>query len=113
MSNYFYDLSTTSKHRNRYIVPSTPGGLHIINVPELLSSSGLEAVGLGKGGAWIYPGTLRIVECHAYLDVAFGAESDHVASSLFVAADFDSDDGRGILKEALESLVCGYFSCLN
>ncbi|KAF5357223.1 hypothetical protein D9756_006756 [Leucocoprinus leucothites] len=89
MSTYFYDLPTTSKRRNRYIVPATPGGLRIINVPEVLVSSGLESMGVSKGGAWIYP------------------DSDIVTSSLLVVADFDTEGGKGILKQALESLTKG------
>ncbi|KAF9447216.1 glycosyltransferase family 24 protein [Macrolepiota fuliginosa MF-IS2] len=85
METYFYDLPTTSKRRNRYIVPSTPGGLKIVNVPEVMSSSELESV-LGTG-SWLYP------------------ESDTVTSSLFVVADFDTDTGKGILVQALESLT--------
>lgn len=36
MSNYFYDLPTSSKRRNRYIFPSNAAGsLRIVNLPEL------------------------------------------------------------------------------
>jgi len=62
MSTYFYDLPTTSKRRNRYIIPSAPGGLQIINVPEVLKSSGLESLGVGRGGAWIYPSTFKLFD---------------------------------------------------
>ncbi|KAL9710152.1 killer toxin resistant protein [Leucoagaricus gongylophorus] len=87
MSTYFYDLPTTSKRRNRYIIPSTSDGLQITNVPEVLKSSGLESLGAGRGGAWIYP------------------KSDVVMSSLFVVADFNTAAGECILKQALESLT--------
>ncbi|KXN87330.1 UDP-glucose:glycoprotein glucosyltransferase [Leucoagaricus sp. SymC.cos] len=89
MATYFYDLPTTSKRRNRYIVPSTHGGLRIFNVPGVLASSGLGAVGLVKSGAWIYP------------------DLDSVTSSLLVVADFDTEAGEGIFKQALESLTKG------
>lgn len=52
ISTYFYDLPTTQKRRNQYIVPST-SKVKVVSVPEVLTKSGLD--GVLEGGSWMYP----------------------------------------------------------
>ncbi|KAJ3505081.1 hypothetical protein NLJ89_g7601 [Agrocybe chaxingu] len=83
MSNYFYDLPTTNKRRNRYIYPS-PGGLRIVNLPEVFAKSSFRA----SPPTYLYPS---------------GWES--VSESLYIIADLDSEAGLKLVKEALLSLT--------
>lgn len=39
MSNYFYDLPTTSKRRNQYIYPSGSSPLRIFNLHDLFAQT--------------------------------------------------------------------------
>ncbi|EKM75357.1 hypothetical protein AGABI1DRAFT_46617 [Agaricus bisporus var. burnettii JB137-S8] len=88
ISTYFYDLPTTQKRRNQYIVPST-SKVKVVSVPEVLTKSGLD--GVLEGGSWMYPSKSFYVK--------------PVIVSLFVVADFDSEEGKETLKQALEFLA--------
>ncbi|KIM46645.1 glycosyltransferase family 24 protein [Hebeloma cylindrosporum] len=84
MSNYFYDLPTSSKRRNRYIFPSNAAGrLRIVNLPELFGRARFRV----SPPTYIYP-----------------PEFDSVSESLYIVADFDSVAGLDLIKEGLNSL---------
>lgn len=114
MANYFYDMSTTSQRRNSYIYPSSSQEiLKIANIPSLFSR-----IGFDVPSSYIYPRMFPYFSrtfffsterCHKSI-----AGFSEVSQSLFVIADLDSDDGLGLVKEALLSLVCLYvFSLLR
>ncbi|TBU43432.1 glycosyltransferase family 24 protein [Dichomitus squalens] len=93
ISTYFYDLPTTAKRRNMYVHPSTAvGGLRIFSLPELIESNGLES----KPGAFVYP-----------------EQSEQVPLTTYIVADFDSEESRGLIKEALLSITPGSLSRLS
>jgi hypothetical protein len=52
IENHFHDLPTTTKRRNRHVVPQGNGGVRIINLPDLHRQAGVM--------------TTRI-SCHIYL----------------------------------------------
>jgi UDP-glucose:glycoprotein glucosyltransferase len=53
IENYFYDLPTSMKRRNRYVVPAGDGdGLRIASLPALHQQAGLNA----SPTVFIYPG---------------------------------------------------------
>lgn len=52
MENYFYDLPTASKRRNRHIFPSDGTSLNIVNLPELFAKARLRV----PSSTYIYPG---------------------------------------------------------
>ncbi|PPQ88795.1 hypothetical protein CVT25_010481 [Psilocybe cyanescens] len=86
MGNYFYDLPTTSKRRNKYIYPSTGSkSIHIANLPEIFSKTRFRL----SPSAYLYP----------------PAEAESIFESLFVVADFDTEDALGLVKEAISSLT--------
>ncbi|KAF8954770.1 hypothetical protein BDZ97DRAFT_1908037 [Flammula alnicola] len=81
MSNYFYDLPTTSKRRNRYIFSSNAAGsVRILNLPEVF-------------GKTLSVSRLRL------------ADFESISESLYVVADLDSEAGLSLIKEALTSLT--------
>ncbi|KAL0579014.1 killer toxin resistant protein [Marasmius crinis-equi] len=83
MSNYFNDLPTTSKRRNKYIVPASNDRLKLVNLPEVTERSGWE---ISKGG-YVYP-----------------TGSEVVPVTIYVVADFNGKDGLSVVKEALLSI---------
>jgi UDP-glucose:glycoprotein glucosyltransferase len=53
MSNYFYDLPSSTKRRNRHIIPgSAPGSLRIFNLPEIFSQTDFKT----SASSFIYTG---------------------------------------------------------
>lgn len=53
MADYFYDLPSTYKRRNRHIVSSTnPADVDIISLPSVFRNTGF----ITKPGAYVYPG---------------------------------------------------------
>ncbi|KAJ3987860.1 glycosyltransferase family 24 protein [Lentinula detonsa] len=82
ISNYFFDLPTTARRRNKYVVP-TKDDLDIISLPELLPRSG----SLFAPSSFVYP-----------------TESEVIPVTLFVVADLDAKDGLEFVKEALTSM---------
>ncbi|KAF9027018.1 hypothetical protein BDZ89DRAFT_1102004 [Hymenopellis radicata] len=83
IATYFYDLPTTQKKRNRYIIPSsTIGGLTIYSLPAVFATSGFDP----SPGAFVYP------------------PEGETPISMFVVADFDTEGGLKLLKGALESI---------
>ncbi|KAF8268079.1 UDP-glucose:Glycoprotein glucosyltransferase-domain-containing protein [Lactarius quietus] len=79
IENHFYDLPTTTKRRNRHVVPQGNGGVHIINLPDLHKQAGLYV----SPATFIYPA------------------SEQVPLSIYVVADLDTEDGMGFLRDAL------------
>jgi UDP-glucose:glycoprotein glucosyltransferase len=52
IENYFYDLPTTMKRRNRHVVPLGNGvGVRVVNLPSLHRGAGLRA----SPASFIYP----------------------------------------------------------
>lgn len=100
MTNYFYDLPTTSKRRNPYIFPSQPQGiLKIANIPALFTK-----IGFKLPSSYIYP--RQFVSPGMYFDwQTCAADAFDVSQSLFVIADLDTDDGLDLIKESLLALV--------
>ncbi|KAK0458728.1 UDP-glucose:glycoprotein glucosyltransferase-domain-containing protein, partial [Desarmillaria tabescens] len=80
ISTYFYDLPTTQKTRNRFI--DAIGSLRIYNLPELYARTGF---GAGPG-AFIYP------------------PEGETPITLFLIADFNTEEGLELLKSALTSM---------
>lgn len=109
MSNYFYDLPTSSKRRNRYIFPSNAAGsLRIVNLPELFGRARFRV----SPPTYIYPrrwlflmlaGFRKILVLMVILVIA---EFDSISESLYIVADLDSVAGLDLIKEGLNSLVC-------
>ncbi|KAI0754012.1 glycosyltransferase family 24 protein [Daedaleopsis nitida] len=87
VATYFYDLPTTAKRRNMYIHPSNKAGsLRIYSLPELIEGNGLSSA----PGAFMYP-----------------PESEEVPLTTYVVADFDSEESKQLVKEALASMTPG------
>ncbi|KAJ4473165.1 glycosyltransferase family 24 protein [Lentinula aciculospora] len=82
ISNYFFDLPTTARRRNKYVVPSKDN-LDIISLPELSLISGP----IFSSSSFVYP-----------------TGSEAVSVTLFVVADLNSKDGLDFVKEALLSM---------
>ncbi|KAJ7651981.1 glycosyltransferase family 24 protein [Mycena polygramma] len=82
ISTYFYDLPTSSPRRNRYIFPAS-GDVRIVNVPDLFRRTRFQVT----PSTFVYP---------------VGAEQ--VPLTVYVVADFDTEAGLGLLKEALISI---------
>ncbi|KAJ6562664.1 glycosyltransferase family 24 protein [Mycena capillaripes] len=82
ISTYFYDLPTSSVRRNRYIFPAS-GDLRIFNVPDLFRRAGFRVT----PSTFIYP-----------------PETEQIPLTVYVVADFDTEGGLGLLKEALTSI---------
>ncbi|PPQ69221.1 hypothetical protein CVT24_000018 [Panaeolus cyanescens] len=85
MSNYFYDLPTTSKRRNKYIFPtgSTAAVNRIANIPEIFNQLKMES------SSWTY---------------VYPTKKNAISQSLLIIADLDSDHGLSLIKNALLSL---------
>ncbi|KAF5311086.1 hypothetical protein D9619_007791 [Psilocybe cf. subviscida] len=84
MSNYFYDLPTTSKRRNQYIYPSGSAALRVFNLHDLFT----QTLFLASPASYLYP-----------------TEFKEISQTLFVIADLDSKDGVEIVKEAIASIT--------
>ncbi|KDR79892.1 hypothetical protein GALMADRAFT_242006 [Galerina marginata CBS 339.88] len=85
MGNYFYDLPTTSKRRNSYIYPSTGSkNVHILNLPDVFAKTRFRV----SASTYLYP-----------------SESESIPESLYIVADLDSENGLGLVKEAISSLT--------
>ncbi|KAK0452361.1 UDP-glucose:glycoprotein glucosyltransferase-domain-containing protein [Armillaria borealis] len=83
MSTYFYDLPSTQKTRNRFIIPSNAiGSLRIYNLPELFARTGFDV----GPGAFLYP------------------PEGETPLTLFLIADFNTEEGLELLKSALASI---------
>ncbi|KAJ7136717.1 glycosyltransferase family 24 protein [Mycena epipterygia] len=85
ISTYFYDLPTSSLRRNRYIFPAS-GDLRVVNVLDLFGRTGFRVT----PSTFIYP-----------------PETEQIALTVYVVADFDTEGGLGLLKEALTSIDDG------
>ncbi|KAF8905183.1 glycosyltransferase family 24 protein [Gymnopilus junonius] len=85
MSNYFYDLPTTSKRRNVYMFP--PGGskdVQIVSLPEVFAKTRFRV----SPQTYLYP-----------------TAAESVYESLYIVTDLDTQDGLALIKEAISSLT--------
>ncbi|KAJ3833052.1 UDP-glucose:glycoprotein glucosyltransferase-domain-containing protein [Lentinula raphanica] len=82
ISTYFFDLPTTAKRRNKFVVPSKDE-FDVISLPELLPGSG----SVFAPSAFVYP-----------------TDSEVIPVSIFVVADLDAKNGLEFVKEALSSM---------
>ena len=54
MADYFYDLPSTYKRRNKHIITSTnPADVDIASVPTVFANTGF----ITTPGVYVYPGT--------------------------------------------------------
>ncbi|KAI0266194.1 UDP-glucose:glycoprotein glucosyltransferase-domain-containing protein [Gloeopeniophorella convolvens] len=86
IENYFYDLPTSMKRRNRHIVPSGISGVQIVTLPDLHQQTGLRS----SPASFVYP------------------SSEQVPSSIYVVADLDTEEGLGIVQIALTFTASEY-----
>ncbi|EIN08165.1 glycosyltransferase family 24 protein [Punctularia strigosozonata HHB-11173 SS5] len=82
MSTYFYDLPTTAQTRNRYIHQTGFEAIRVFNLHELFRDVEL-------GAAYVYPNS--------------AAESQTPLTEVIIA-DFDSEEGLTLAREALISM---------
>ncbi|SCZ98554.1 BZ3500_MvSof-1268-A1-R1_Chr3-1g05461 [Microbotryum saponariae] len=95
VENFFYDLPTTHKRRNRFVFTSEANPLKVVNLVEVLE-------GVERGfveGTWIE--AAPSLEDEQGSELGEGLELDQVVS-LHVVADLDSSDGRQLVHTALE-----------
>ncbi|KAJ7342428.1 glycosyltransferase family 24 protein [Mycena albidolilacea] len=85
ISTYFYDLPTSSPRRNRYIFPA-PGDLRIVSLPELFSRTRFRVT----PSTFVYP-----------------PETELIPLTTYVVADFDTEAGLQLVREALTSIDDG------
>ncbi|KAJ7813688.1 glycosyltransferase family 24 protein [Mycena olivaceomarginata] len=85
ISTYFYDLPTSSPRRNRYIFPA-PGDLRIVSLPELFSRTRFRIT----PSTFVYP-----------------PETELIPLTTYVVADFDTEEGLQLAREALTSIDDG------
>lgn len=113
--NYAYDLPTTSQRRNKHIFPSSsPGSLRIFNVPDLFQKTNFRTT----VGEYFYPGLLHSSYLHpglflvasppcCVLILSIGSENP-ITETTYVLADFDTEEGLGLAREAILSSVRKY-----
>lgn len=84
-SVYFYDLPTSSKRRNMHIHPTNqPGSLRVANLPGLFSRTGFSV----QPGSFVNPPDA----------------GGPALLAAYIIADFDTESGLSLVKEALNSL---------
>ncbi|KAF8137406.1 glycosyltransferase family 24 protein [Boletus edulis] len=93
MPTFFYDLPSTLRRRNPYILVDSPSGrgrglekssLQMFNLPEVFSKAGFRTT----DGSFVVP-----------------SQSDGLAVTVYVIADFDSHDGLELAKESLKFMT--------
>ncbi|KAF8438182.1 UDP-glucose:Glycoprotein glucosyltransferase-domain-containing protein [Boletus edulis BED1] len=93
MPTFFYDLPSTLRRRNPYILVDGPSGrgrglekssLQMFNLPEVFSKAGFRTT----DGSFVVP-----------------SQSDGLAVTVYVIADFDSHDGLELAKESLKFMT--------
>ncbi|KAJ7222294.1 UDP-glucose:glycoprotein glucosyltransferase-domain-containing protein [Mycena pura] len=82
ITTYFYDLPTTSLRRNRYIFPAS-ADVRIVDVPGLFRRTGFRVT----PSTFVYP-----------------PDTEQIPLTVYVVADFDTEGGLALLKEALLSI---------
>ncbi|KAJ7608670.1 UDP-glucose:glycoprotein glucosyltransferase-domain-containing protein [Roridomyces roridus] len=85
IATYFYDLPTTSLRRNPYIFPKS-GDIRVVDVPALFKRTGFRVA----PSSFVYP-----------------SETEQIPLTIYVVADFDSQEGLGLLQQALLSIETG------
>ena len=95
IENYFYDLPTAMKKRNRHVVPVGDGdGLRIISLPDLHQQAGLNASAM-----FIYPSKTILSSSESLTND--NVVSERVPLSIYVIADLDTEEGLSTLRAAL------------
>ncbi|KAI0028565.1 glycosyltransferase family 24 protein [Vararia minispora EC-137] len=83
-SVYFYDLPTSFKRRNHYVIPSgNPIDITMFSLPEVFDKTNLEAPGM-----FVYPADLS-------------KDNKRVPCSMYLVGDFDQEGGFAALQYAL------------
>ncbi|KAJ7513036.1 glycosyltransferase family 24 protein [Mycena galericulata] len=82
IGTYFYDLPTSSLRRNPYIFPKS-GDVRVVDMPALFGHTGFRVA----PGTFVYP-----------------AETELIPLTVYVVADFDTEGGLALLREALSSI---------
>lgn len=104
MSVYFYDLPDSRKRRNKLVYPS--GKLsndQLTSLPQLFVATGFKA----KAGSYLqWRKTFLEPNRGPFVDLLRIAErKDAPLVTTYVIADFDTEDGLDLLKNAAQSLV--------
>lgn len=104
MSVYFYDLPESRKRRNKLVYPS--GKLsngQLTSLPQLFEATNFKA----KAGSYLqWCKTPPEPDRGPFVDFLWTAErKDAPLVTTYVIADFDTEDGLDLLKNAAESLV--------
>ena len=104
MSVYFYDLPESRKRRNKLVYPS--GKLsngQLTSLPQLFEATGFKA----KAGSYLQwrktspePNRVPLVDLFRIAE-----RKDAPLVTIYVIADFDTEGGLDLLKNAAESLV--------
>jgi UDP-glucose:glycoprotein glucosyltransferase len=98
IDTYWYDLPTSSLRRNKYIVPAEKTNpLRVIASTELLE-------GTDAFRGFVYPSALLP---HKFGSAGSNLLVEHKQTpvSVYVLADFDSDEGSALLQAVLTSMV--------
>jgi UDP-glucose:glycoprotein glucosyltransferase len=96
IENYFYDLPTAMKKRNRHVVPDGDGdGLRITSLPDLHQQAGLNA----SSAMFIYPSKTILSSSESLTNG--NVVSERVPLSIYVIADLDTEEGLSTLRAAL------------
>lgn len=99
ISTYFYDLPTSSLRRNPYISPAS-GDVQIVSIPELLKRTGFRIT----PSTFVYPRMSSFSADVPSLTMCL-AETEQISMTMYVVADFDTEAGLALVKEALTSIV--------
>lgn len=109
MSTFFYDLPSTLPRRNPYIFVNSPSGrghaldgsgLQMFNLPEVFSKAGFQTT----DDSFVLPSTCHFLYFASPPSRKVG-QSDDLAVSVYVIADFNSDEGLELAKESLKFMV--------
>ncbi|KAH9930812.1 glycosyltransferase family 24 protein [Amylocystis lapponica] len=82
IATYFYDLPGTARRRNGHIYPSGKASLRVFALPDLIARFGFP----GGPGSFVYP-----------------PDSERVPLTTYIVADFDSEAGLELVREAMTS----------
>lgn len=108
MSNYFYDLPTTPKRRNKYLFPdSDKAPLRVHSLDKLFGDVGLEY----PSKELVYPGkNFRLLQDLSSCRVLIGMteeeeDSEPLKVTVWVVGDMDDDSSMDLATEAIQALV--------
>lgn len=105
---FFYDLPSTIPRRNPYVFVNSPGrghtldgsGLQMFNLPEVFSKAGFQTT----DHSFVVPSAYYPLHLASPSSRKVG-QSDDLAVTVYVIADFDSHDGLELAKESLKFVV--------